>query len=259
MNIVTGYMGFIASHICDRISDIFAVEQNDCFEFLQNFKDWSKVKFIYHLGAISDTTCTDVAKIYKYNIDFSLQLFEKAIEYQIPIRYASSASVYGNTYGSINPLNHYAMSKASIDLWVEENMHRFKHIQGLRFFNVYGDGEEHKGNQASPVSKFRKEIKERGTISIFEDSESYYRDFICVEDVVEIMVNNNLNSGIYDLGTGNPTSFKTVAKLIQRKYGGEIKIIPFPKHLEGKYQTSTKAKEVFRHPFKSVPEWLNQN
>jgi len=259
MNIVTGYMGFIASHICDRISDIFAVEQNDCFEFLQNFKDWSKVKFIYHLGAISDTTCTDVAKIYKYNIDFSLQLFEKAIEYQIPIRYASSASVYGNTYGSINPLNHYAMSKASIDLWVEENMNRFKHIQGLRFFNVYGDGEEHKGNQASPVSKFRKEIKERGTISIFEDSESYYRDFICVEDVVDIMIDNKLTSGIYDLGSSNSVSFYDIANCIRQKYGGTIKIIPFPNHLVGKYQTSTKAKEVFQHPFKSVPEWLNQN
>ena len=151
------------------------------------------------------------------------------------------------------------MSKASIDLWVEENMHRFKHIQGLRFFNVYGDGEEHKGNQASPVSKFRKEIKQRGTISIFEDSESYYRDFICVEDVVEIMVNNKLTSGIYDLGSSNSVSFYDIANYICQKYGGTIKIIPFPNHLVGKYQTSTKAKVVFQHPFKSVPEWLNQN
>jgi ADP-L-glycero-D-manno-heptose 6-epimerase len=259
MNIVTGYMGFIGSHICDRISDIFAVEQNDCFEFLQNFKDWSKVKFIYHLGAISDTTCTDIAKIYKYNIDFSLQLFEKAIEYQIPVRYASSASVYGNTHNSINPLNYYSMSKATIDLWVQDNISRFSHIQGLRFFNVYGDGEENKFNQASPVSKFRKEVKERGTISIFEDSEFYYRDFICVEDIAEIMVNNNLDSGIYDLGTSRPISFKTVARLMQQKYGGTIQTTPFPNHLIGKYQTSTKAREVFPHTFKSLSQWLEES
>jgi ADP-L-glycero-D-manno-heptose 6-epimerase len=259
MNIVTGYKGFIGSHICDNVTNIFGVEQDDCFDFLNEFTDWSSVDFIYHLGAITDTTCTDVDKIYKYNIEFSLRLFQKAIEYQIPIRYASSASVYGNTHGSINPLNYYSMSKATVDLWVQDNIKKFSHVQGLRFFNVYGNGEEHKNNQASPITKFKKEVQETGTISIFEDSEYYYRDFICVEDVVHIMLKNELGSGIYDLGTSSPISFKTVAKLIQRKYGGEIKYIPFPKNLKGKYQTSTKAKEVFLHPYKSVLEWLNVN
>jgi ADP-L-glycero-D-manno-heptose 6-epimerase len=259
MNIVTGYRGFVGSHICDNITDIFGVEQEDCFNFLNDFKDWSNVKFIYHLGAITDTTCADVEKIYKYNIDFSLKLFQKAIEHQIPIRYASSASVYGSAYNIINPLNYYALSKATIDLWVQDNLEKFSHIQGLRFFNVYGNGEEHKGDQASPVSKFRKEIEKCGTISIFEDSEFYYRDFVCVEDVVDIMSNNKLGSGIYDVGTSKPISFKTVAKSIQRKYGGAIKIIPFPKHLAGKYQTSTKAREVFPHTFKTVSQWLDEN
>jgi ADP-L-glycero-D-manno-heptose 6-epimerase len=259
MNIVTGYRGFIGSHICDNVANIFGVEKDDCFDFLKDFKDWSNVKFIYHLGAITDTTCTDVEKIYKYNIEFSLRLFEKAIKHQIPIRYASSASVYGNTHGSINPLNYYSMSKATIDLWVQDNISRFKHIQGLRFFNVYGNGEEHKNNQASPVTKFKKDAQETRTISIFEESEFYYRDFICVEDVVQIMQKNTLGSGIYDVGTGNPISFKTVAKLIQRKYGGEIKVIPFPKHLEGKYQTSTKARQVFQHTFKNLSQWLEES
>jgi len=257
MNIVTGYRGFIGSHVCDNVNDIFGVEQDDCFDFLNDFKDWSNVKFIYHLGAITDTTYTDVEKIYKYNIEFTLRLFEKAIEHQIPIRYASSASVYGNTQGSINPLNYYSMSKATIDLWVQDNLSRFKYIQGLRFFNVYGNGEEHKNNQASPVTKFRKDAQETGKILIFEESEFYYRDFICVEDVIQIMLNNKLGSGIYDVGTGNPISFKTVAKLVQRKYGGKIEVIPFPKHLEGKYQTSTKAKQVFQHTCKSLSQWLN--
>lgn len=260
MIILTGIGGFIAKYV-EKLLDgtVIHVTQDNCFEFLNTFSSWSDVKYIYHLGAISDTTCTDVKKIHKYNVEFTLDLFQKAIEYKIPIRYASSASVYGNSYNKINPLNHYAISKATIDLWVEDNIDKFEHIQGLRFFNVYGNGEEHKLDQASPISKFRKQIKEQGTISIFEDSEFYYRDFICVEDVADVMVNNKLGSGIYDLGTSKPISFSTVAKLMQRKYGGDIKVIRFPNHLLGKYQTSTKAKEVFQHSFKSVSEWLNQN
>lgn len=261
MIIVTGSKGFIASHLIKSIYNPgkILLDVDNCFDFLKNFRAWPSVKYIYHLGAITDTTCTDVEKIYKYNIDFSLKLFEKAIEHKIPIRYASSASVYGNTHGIINPLNYYSMSKATIDLWVQDNINKFSHIQGLRFFNVYGNGEEHKNNQASPVTKFRKEVQETGTISVFEESEFYYRDFICVEDVVQIMQKNTLGSGIYDVGTGNPISFKTVAKLIQRKYGGEIKVIPFPKHLEGKYQTSTKARQVFQHTCKSLSQWLEES
>lgn len=261
MIIITGSKGFIASHLAKSILSPakFLLDIDNCCDFVKNFRAWQSIKFIYHLGAITDTTCTDIDKIYKYNIDFSLKLFEKAIEYKIPIRYASSASVYGNTHGSINPLNYYSMSKATVDLWVKDNMSKFSHVQGLRFFNVYGNGEDHKGNQASPITKFRKQIKETGTISIFEDSEFYYRDFICVEDVVHIMTKNSLGSGIYDVGTGNPISFKTVANLMQRKYGGEINVIPFPKHLEGKYQTSTKARQVFQHTCKSVSQWLNEN
>jgi ADP-L-glycero-D-manno-heptose 6-epimerase len=260
MIILTGIDGFIAKHV-EKLLDgaIVHVTQDNCLKFLNTFTAWSDVKYIYHLGAISDTTCTDIKKIYKYNVEFTLDLLQKAIEHKIPIRYASSASIYGNTYTKINPLNHYAMSKATIDLWVEDNIDKFAHIQGLRFFNVYGNGEENKLDQASPISKFKKQIQEHGTITVFEDSEFFYRDFICVEDVAEVMVNNKLGSGIYDLGTGKPISFLTVAKLMQQKFGGAIKTIPFPNHLLGKYQTSTKAKEVFLHPYKSVLEWLNVN
>jgi ADP-L-glycero-D-manno-heptose 6-epimerase len=260
MVVVTGAAGFIAKNLIQKLKAIaFCILENDCFNALEQFQHWDRVEFIYHLGAISDTTYTDISKIYKYNIDFSLKLFQKAIEYQIPIRYASSASVYGNTQEIINPLNYYSMSKATIDLWVADNIDKFKHIQGLRFFNVYGNYEEDKGNQASPISKFRKEMKERGTISIFEGSENYYRDFICVEDVVDVMLDNSLSSGIYDLGTSNPISFKSVAEIIQQKYGGEIKTIPFPINLIGKYQTSTKAKQIFPNNFKSVRQWVDLN
>ena len=260
MIILTGIDGFIAKYVRSHLNGaILYLTEDNCFDILKNFRAWPSVKYIYHLGAISDTTCADIPKIYKYNIQFTLELFQKAIQYRIPVRYASSASIYGNLSNKINPLNYYSMSKATIDLWVEDNIKSFSHIQGLRFFNVYGNGEEKKGNQASPISKFRKEIKEKGTITIFEDSDCFYRDFICVEDVADIMVHNKLGSGIYDLGTSKPISFATVARLVQQRYGGTIQTISFPEHLVGKYQTSTKAREVFQHPYKSVSEWLNQN
>ena len=99
-------------------------------------------------------------------------LFLKSLaEYQIPVKYASSASVYGNsTDGSMNPLNYYALTKTQIDYWVQDNIDKFKSIQGFRFFNVYGQGEEHKGNQQSPVSKFVQQLEEDGVIKVFEGS-----------------------------------------------------------------------------------------
>lgn len=260
MIVLTGIDGFIAKYVYKLLpKPVLFLTQNNCLQFLNNFRQWQNVEYIYHLGAITDTTFGDVEELYKYNVKFTLDLFQKAIIHKIPIRYASSASVYGNCYGKINPLNQYAMSKATIDLWVEDNVKSFTHIQGLRFFNVYGNGEEHKRDQASPITKFKKQALERGVISVFEDSEFFYRDFICVEDVADVMVNNKLNSGIYDLGTSKPISFLSVAKMIQRKYDAEIETIPLPNHLIGKYQTSTKAREVFQHPYKSVLEWLNEN
>jgi len=257
MIILTGSSGFIGQNFLKHLQEpAICVEKDDCFKFLSSFQDWNKVSLILHQGAISSTTETDIREIYKYNVDFTLSLFEIAKLKKIPVKYASSASVYGNTNGQINPLNYYALSKLTIDYWVLDNLKDFSHISGFRYFNVYGEGEDHKGDQASPISKFTKQIQETGKLKLFEGSHQFLRDFVCVNDVVNVVLNNEAPSGIYDLGTGNPISFQEVAELVVKKEGGEIEYIPFPEHLSGKYQTYTCADNQFDYNFKSVKEYL---
>lgn len=263
MIILTGHDGFIGKNFCESLDleNVYRVEMGGAYPFLEEYKDWDKVELILHQGAISSTVETDINKIHKYNVDFTLKLFEKAIEYQIPVKYASSASVYGNTLTSImNPLNFYAISKLQIDYWVQQNASRFKLIQGFRYFNVFGDHEEHKvkQNQSSPVSKFVNDIKNTGKIRLFERSDKMERDFVYVKDLVDIVLNNELQSGIYDLGTAKPVSFQHVADVIISKIGGEIEYIPFPDHLKGRYQYYTCAKMDYleNYNFTTVEEYV---
>ena len=260
MIILTGYNGFIGKAFAKRLDEdnIYRVEKDGVDLFLREYEDWDKVELIIHQGAISSTVETDLNKIHKYNVDFSIQLFEKAIEHQIPVKYASSASVYGKMLtGVINPLNYYAISKVIMDYWVQDHMDEFKLVQGFRYFNVYGKGEDHKNDQASPVHKFSKQIEETGKLKLFEGSDKYLRDFVCVDDVVDIVLNNNKPSGIYDLGTSNPVSFQHVAECVAKKCGGEIEYIPFPDHLKGKYQAYTCAKEEWGdYKFITVEDYL---
>ena len=160
MIILTGYNGFIGKAFAKKLDEdnLYRVERDGVDLFLRDYEDWDKVELIIHQGAISSTVETDLNKIHKYNVDFSIQLFEKAIEHQIPVKYASSASVYGNTSDTINPLNYYAISKVIMDYWVRDHMDEFKLVQGFRYFNVYGEGEAHKNVQASPVHKFSNQI-----------------------------------------------------------------------------------------------------
>jgi len=243
MIILTGDEGFIGKKFLEKLSgkNVIKVEKRNSWHF-RSFTEWDKVELILHQGAISDTTCTNL----------------KAIKHQIPIKYASSASVYGNTSDIINPLNYYAISKVIMDYWVQDNIDKFKLVQGFRYFNVYGDGEEHKEDQASPVSKFTKQVKDTGALKLFEGSDKFLRDFICVDDVVDIVLNNDKPSGIYDLGTSNPTSFQEVGELVAKKYNGTIEYIPFPEHLEGKYQTYTCAKIGWDYKFTTVEEYLQR-
>jgi len=212
---------------------------------------------IIHQGAISSTTEKSIKKLYEYNTLFSLELMNKAIEYGIAIKYASSASIYGNCYPNNNPLNLYALSKLQVDLWVLDNLDKFKLIQGFRYFNVYGDGEEGKRQQASPISKFQTEAKKFNQINIFEGSENYRRDFIWVGDVVNIVLNNSRSSGIFDLGTCTALSFKEVANLISRKFGVKIVESKFPTNLQGKYQFLTQSNDNWEnYNFKKVDQFL---
>tara|TARA_R100000479_G_C6393836_1_gene206297 strand:- start:785 stop:1579 length:795 start_codon:yes stop_codon:yes gene_type:complete len=262
MIIITGSSGFIGSHFIKHLDgkkNLLLVDQKDAWRLLSEFDQWNDVTLILHQGAISSTTEKDLQKLWHYNVAYSCALLNKALEYEIPIKYASSASVYGNTQGQINPLNQYAISKLQVDYTVLDNLDRFELVQGFRYFNVYGEGEENKGDQASPVSKFTKQSRETGKIKLFDGSDKFLRDFICVDDIVDIVLNNDAGSGIYDVGTANPISFQEVAELVAKKEGSEIELIPFPDHLKGKYQTYTCAdmKWLKNYKFKSMEEYLN--
>lgn len=259
MIILTGAKGFIGQNFKNKLGNcVLEVDINNCWDFIKTFDRWDEVTLILHQGALSSTTETNIRSIYLYNIDFTLFLFEIAKDKNIPIKYASSASVYGNfTSGEFNPLNYYAISKLTIDYWVKDNLDDFPLIQGFRYFNVYGNCEDHKGDQASPISKFTKQIKETGKLKLFEGSDKFYRDFVCVDDLVEVVLNNTNPSGIYDLGTSNPVTFQHIAECVANKYDGIIEYIPFPDHLVGKYQDYTCAKKEWGdYKFISVEGYL---
>ena len=260
MIILTGSQGFIGQNFLKHLKEpVIEVEQQNCFEFLHNFENWNEVSLILHQGAISSTTERNINKLHHYNVEFTLLLFEKAIEYQIPVKFASSASVYGNTQGDINPLNYYAITKLQVDYFIQDNLNKFSSIQSYRYYNVYGNQEDHKGDQASPISKFTKQVRETGKLKLFTGSHEFLRDFVCVNDIVNVVLNNDKPSGIYDLGTSNPISFQEVAELVIQKEGGEIEYIPFPDHLRDKYQTYTCAQKEFDYNFMSVASYLSHH
>jgi len=259
MNIVTGSGGFIGKHFVRSLENVLEIDLDNCEEFIEKFNRWDEVDMIIHQGALSSTTNKNLQMIYKYNIDFSIKLFEKAIEYGIPVKYASSASVYGSQSSTaiMNPLNYYALSKTTVDYWVLDNIERFRHVQGFRYFNVYGSGEYHKGTMASLVSQFQWQAA-TGQIHPFDGSDEIYRDYVWVGDLVNVVLSNTAGSGIFDLGTGSPITIDTVAQLVSLKTGSKLSPIPFPPPLKGKYQYYTIADMSWLegYNFKTVKEYL---
>ncbi len=249
--IVTGAEGFIGKHLarcldravrCDATAG-FGIWPPDEIDL-----HFDTMSHLYHLGAISSTTETDTNAISENNIRFSCLLLEECIKRQVPFVYASSASVYGvgkNGFSEdvpLTPLNYYAVSKSAFDNFVMLKIadNPSAKIVGLRYFNVYGTGESHKNEMASPVHKFINQAKNSGTIKVFEGSENFLRDFVHVSDVVNITkAAHTFPSGIYNVGTGTPRSFLDVAEIIASLSGADIKEIPFPNHLKGKYQEYT--------------------
>lgn len=279
MIIVTGGFGFIGSNIIRNLNkrgqtNIFVVDDlenghkfknlvdceftdyYDIESFFQEFPDhlWENITQIYHEGAISSTTEWNGKLIMERNYKFSDKLLNKVLEHKIPFSYASSASVYGSMThftedGPLAPMNMYAYSKYLFDKKIEKLMSLDWYqnspyvIQGYRYFNVYGSGEDHKEDQASPIHKFIKQALETGKIQVFEGSEKYRRDFVNVEDISVLkieMLNRNI-SGIFNAGTGHSVSFMDIANLVSKKTGAKIEIIPFPSHLKGHYQEFTQA------------------
>jgi ADP-L-glycero-D-manno-heptose 6-epimerase len=265
MILLTGHKGFIGRNL-QRYFDfrgkkVYGLDAKDGDIFLQlSCVPWSEITEIYHQGAISQTTELNVDKIYNHNIKFSIDLFTRASEYNIPVKYASSGSVYGNTMGKyLSPLNYYAMSKMTIDLWVQDNISKFRNIVGFRYFNVYGADEQKDDYSTSPIYRYSEQAKNGGIIEFFSGSENTYRDFICVEDLINIITREH-KSGIYDLGTTKSISFLDVVELVAYKYNAKIKFVPFPDIIKGRYQLYTQAKEEgYEYDFLSVEDWLKIN
>lgn len=268
--LVTGHRGFIGKNmtetLCFRGIEPFGLEKDTKY----SSDVLSDMDAVIHLGAVSSTTETDWGELRSNNIVFSKRLILDCVERNIPIHYASSASVYGDAHDTneddfnLKPKNKYALSKYILDKWVMEN--KFPNVLGFRYFNVYGRHEEHKKEQASPVSKFSWQAKDTGEIFLFENSEQYIRDFVNVRDVCYIHLGFLLldqgHSGIFNIGTGKPISFAEVARLVANKYNAKITEIPMPESIKLGYQPYTKANlnklnTVYPdYNFLSVSHWL---
>jgi ADP-L-glycero-D-manno-heptose 6-epimerase len=149
------------------------------------------------------------------------------------------------------------MSKAMVDMWVQDNISRFSLVRGYRFFNVYGKGEDHKGSQASPVYQFIEQAKKTGEIITFDKEGDGRRDFICVDDVCRVLLEDNRPSGIYDVGTSKTYTFSQIADMVAEKYNVKVRVVPFPEHLRGKYQFYTCADNPIENAM-TIEQYLNQ-
>lgn len=302
MIIVTGGAGFIGSNlvkqlnvtyptipivIVDDLTDGIKFKNiNDCKiadyldqqYFLEKIKKnefFPKLKAVFHKGACSTTTEWNGKYLMENNFEYSKLLLHYCLIRKIPFVYASSASVYG--VGNVfkeelqyeKPSNVYAYSKYLFDQYVRNLLPKAKsQIVGLRYFNVYGPRENHKGNMASVVLHADRQLRETGFINLFQGSDGYgdgeqQRDFIYVDDAVNINLwfLQSKKNGIYNVGTGHSASFNTLAQAVIDFHGqGEIRYISFPKSLQGCYQSFTQAdisklKAIgYAGSFKSVTE-----
>lgn len=291
MILITGAAGFIGSVIVKELNEKGNSELLLCDHFgsddrwknLRNLKYdsfvqvedlfehpiWKKpggLKAIYHMGACSDTTELNMDFLYKNNTEFTNRLLTLAATKNIPIVYASSAATYGGGeqgysddhkgIPALRPLNKYGYSKQLSDEWILKQKKKPKVWFGVKFFNVFGPNEYHKGKMASVVFQGFNQIKDVGIVQLFKSHRADYkdgeqlRDFVYVKDVVRAMIalidagkKKPALSGIYNLGTGKARSFHDLAKatFIAMGKGPNIKFIDMPTELQGQYQYFTQA------------------
>lgn len=273
MFIVTGAAGFIGSNLVLDLNerghdDVLAVDVLDHpikhknlnraqisdlvlpEDFIEQLDAFDNVEAVLHEGACSDTTETDGAFMMRNNYRYTLTLAQWCMRKDIPFIYASSAATYGNgDDGFVErrsceyPLNVYGYSKFLFDQWVRRNVTDHKVI-GMRYFNVYGPHEHHKGRMASLAFKLHGQAKAGEPLKVFEGSDKFVRDFVYMGDVSAVnmhFIEHPDRTGIYNVGCGKARSFMDLAKTVAQRYDAKIELVPFPKDLEGKYQTFTEA------------------
>ena len=285
MIIVTGGAGFIGSNIIKGLNergreDILIVDdltEMVKFKNIQGLKaldymdkddfaaalaagkfDNEKIDVIFHEGACSDTMEYNGKYMMENNFEYTKNLMHFALKKKIQLIYASSASTYGGGHHGFSEkpeceeaLNVYAFSKLFFDNYVRRYFDGAEsQLVGLRYFNVYGPQENHKGKMASMIYQMFNQWKAEGKVKLFEGIDGYgdgeqTRDFIYVKDVVKVNFffwDHPELKGIYNCGTGNAHTFNTLAKGVLKHFGsGKLEYIPFPEVLKGKYQSFTEA------------------
>ena len=285
MIIVTGGAGFIGSNIVKELNnrghnEILIVDnlgssdkyknliglhfidyqhKEKFFANLDNFSD--DVEAVFHEGACSDTMEYNVNYMIDNNYNSSKALLHFCNSRKIPFIYASSASTYGggkNGFSEVDKcedaLNPYAFSKLLFDRYVKKFISNSNcKIIGLKYFNVYGPQENHKGKMASIFYQLYNQIKQTGIAKLFKGTDGYsngeqLRDFIYVKDVVKVNLwcfENDIASGIYNCGTGKAHTYNEAAQAVINAMGtGKIEYRDFPEVLRGKYQNYTQADET---------------
>ena len=267
------YQGKLYSQLVDR---------NDFIPWLQ--KNQRFVQIIIHLGARTDTTEFNKDVLTELNLDYSKQVFNACVEFGISLIYASSAATYGmGEFGyddnhelpfKLKPLNPYGESKNEFDKWVLEQPIKPYFWAGLKFFNVYGPNEYHKGRMASVIYHSFNQIKATGKMKLFRSHHPEFkdgeqlRDFIYVKDVVDVifyLMNYRKDSGIYNLGTGKARSFLDLTRNTFKAMGKpeHIEFMDTPADIRDKYQYFTQAgmeklRSVgYTKPFTSLEEGVD--
>ena len=305
MIILTGGAGFIGSNILHAlnargVTDVMVVDRlGDNFHNLCDlqFSDFmqpeeftraierkilpGRIEAIFHQGACADTTCDDGRYMIENNFTFSKSILHFALSAKVPLVYASSAAVYGSSSAfapsreNERPLNLYALSKLAFDNHVRSVAAKSgSTVAGLRYFNVYGPRESHKGKMASMVYQLYRQLKASGRARLFKGTDGYAdgeqrRDFVFVGDIVRVniaLAEGPVRNGIFNVGTGEPRSFNDAARIIIAQLGGgAIEYVPFPEKLAGRYQSFTQAElsalrnAGYSDPFASLEDGIAQS
>jgi len=285
MIVVTGALGFIGSCMVKALNDAnieviavddFYKDKKDANLENKQVREWihrdiflpwfevqyGKVEAVFHLGARTDTTELDTLIFDELNVNYSKKVWQICTERNIPLVYASSAATYGlGEFGyqdnhtivdQLSPLNPYGVSKNDFDKWVLTQDDKPPFWAGLKFFNVYGPNEYHKGRMASVIFHTYKQVRSTGAMKLFRSHHKDYkdgeqkRDFIYVKDVVKVckwLMDNKPNSGLYNLGTGQARTFYDLATNTFKSMDQEsqISFIDTPEDIRDKYQYFTEA------------------